>query len=165
MFLYHLTGPTVELTVTEKSGNPLRLNGSISVQCKWSKEYFDKKIPNWKKTAITFWWKDVRKENFVQVCQVLHEPSEQVTTCSNIESYPEFDAGTKETGGIETIKVKDIWYKSAVKCSQDIYGDTPYPSAEIQFEVTGKCHNYLNFHLSIPNSILLKKNYTFATII
>ena len=129
MFIFHFTAPTVELKVTEKSDDPLRLNGSISVQCKWPKEYSDETTT----TNITFWWKDVRTDNFVQVCQVRYEEPGDAKNCSSIESYPEFEEGDNIN-----LTVKNIRYKSAVKCSVHISGEPAYSSAEIPVRLTGK---------------------------
>ena len=130
----------MELAVTKSTSNPLRVDGNITVQCKWSTEYKDSKYPFLGQTSIKLLWKDVRDENFVPVCNVFYEGSAlpKVQCNSEASHLPKFESDGSGTEGRQTINVANIRYQAEVKCSLTIHGDSPVFSPTKLISVSGK---------------------------
>ena len=87
-----------------------------------------------KDTFITFWWKDVRSEDFVAICKIDVNPS-IVTECSRSEFRPETPRSESE----EKIYISNVRYQGEGKCSFSTIGDSHIDSKITTLKVIGNC--------------------------
>ena len=125
------------MKLIKSSGNPMSLNGNISVQCQWSTEFLRNEYPFLGQASITFWWNDVRNETWIPACKVSYVPARNIE-CYNTATDPKFAAENDITTDKQIMKVTNIRYQADVRCSLTVLGDRPYHSETITVKVTGK---------------------------
>ena len=152
------TGPTLKTIVVAQDSTPLLLNDGVTVRCTWSTEF--RNYPFQSKTFVTFWWRDVRNETFVDVCRLQLLPSNvEEVKCNAVNGplkrYPKFAGVAKsdDAKDLQDIQISEIHYKSEVKCSFSLLGDLPSYSKAIDIPVLGKVIIFFTF-------LILKLNFS-----
>ena len=106
--------------------------------CKWSTEYKMSGYPHEKDTFITFWWKDIRKEDFIAICKIDAYTLTDTKCSSNIFSTPRFSHISRKKTEEAKIDIENVRYQGEGKCSFTTVGDI-IDSERRTLEVIGNC--------------------------